>query len=127
MKFAENLKYLRKTAEYTQKQLAEYLNLSANCICEWEKERSEPNLETIKNLAAIFGVSADYLLGLEDDFGVKKIAPATNTGNEGYSAEERQLIEIYRTLDDTMRETLWSLLNTWKPSYIPSIKKHSKQ
>lgn len=127
MHFAQIAKELREDTGLSQQKLADKLGLSSSGIARWELGQSEPGSQALMIYAKYFGVSTDYLLGLEDDFGVKKIAPATNTGNEGYSAEERQLIEIYRTLDNTMRETLWSLLNTWKPSYIPLIKKHSKQ
>ena len=111
MNFAENLKYLRNSKQLAQKELALYLGLSANCICEWEKNRSEPSISTIKNLAELFEVSADYLLGLEDDFGTK-----LTLSNEHYSSEERKLVENFRELNSAgkklVNETIKTLLTT---------------
>lgn len=112
MEFAENLKYLRNSRQLTQKELANILGLTANCICEWEKNRSEPSISTIKKIADVFDVSADYLLGLEDDFGTRTPAPPSFTAP---TSEEKKLLEIYHSLSPEMRNTLWSLLSTWTP------------
>ncbi len=97
MEFSENLKYLRNSTQCTQKKLAEYLGLSANTVCEWEKNRSEPSIQTIRKLAEFFDVSADYLLGLEDDFGART---ATNAApmRESLTEKERALLEAFRQL-----------------------------
>ena len=50
----------------SQKQLAEKLNTNNSSICDWEKGRSQPDLQMLKNIALFFEVSSDYLLGLED-------------------------------------------------------------
>ncbi len=102
MEFAKQLKDLRNSIQYTQKQLAEYLGLSANCVCEWEKGRSEPSLSTIRKLAAFFDVSADYLLGLEDDFGTRPATAPVPMG-DNYTADERKIIEQYRSIPDKLK------------------------
>ena len=45
-------------------------------------------------------MSADYLLGLEDDFGVR---PADTMGDT-YSSEEREIIIKYRRLPDKIKK-----------------------
>lgn len=75
--FAEKVKYLRKEAGITQKELAQKLQLTNSTICDWEKERSEPNLEQLRALSLLFEVSTDYLVGLEDEAGAK-IRPKYN-------------------------------------------------
>ena len=106
MEFAENLKYLRNSRQLTQKELASILGLTANCICEWEKNRSEPSISTIKKIADVFDVSADYLLGLEDDFGTRPPAPIkiTSLSSSNYSDEERRIIEEYRKLPESSKQ-----------------------
>lgn len=115
MEFSETLKYLRNSTQCTQKKLAEYLGLSANTVCEWEKNRSEPSIQTIRKLAEYFDVSADYLLGLEDDFGARTATAPTVMG-DNYSPEERQLIEGYQKLNTHskkyLQDTLKMLLET---------------
>ena len=55
----------------TQKDVYLRLQVSPNCYASWEQGRTEPDIASIKKLCEIFGVSADYLLGLEDEFGEK--------------------------------------------------------
>lgn len=69
--FRERLKYLRKNAELTQKELADILQTNNSSVCDWECGRSQPDLETLKRMAKFFLVTTDYLLGLENDDGSK--------------------------------------------------------
>ncbi len=60
------LKTLRCEKQLSQKQLADELKTTNSSICDWETGRAEPNIETLINIAKLFEVSVDYLLGLED-------------------------------------------------------------
>lgn len=64
--FRERLKELRLENNLSQKQLAEHIGVSDVAICRWESGLRIPNAENIKNIALYFGISSDYLLGLED-------------------------------------------------------------
>lgn len=50
----------------TQKDVYTQLRVSPNCYASWEQGRTQPDIENIICLCKIFGVSSDYLLGLED-------------------------------------------------------------
>lgn len=63
MKFNENLKYLRKKEGLTQEQLAEKLNVSRQAVTKWESNQSLPDIENLKEIAYIFSVSIDSLVG----------------------------------------------------------------
>ena len=65
--FCTRIKELRLESGLTQKQLAEKLNTTNSAVCDWEKGRTQPDLQTLANIASLFGVSVDYLLGLSDD------------------------------------------------------------
>ena len=65
--FIRRVKELRIESGFTQKQLAEKLNTTNSTVCDWEKGRSQPDLQTLAKIARLFDVSADYLLGLADD------------------------------------------------------------
>lgn len=97
MNFSNRLKLLRKEQNITQKMLSSVLNLSANCICEWEKGRSEPNIETLTKLSDYFGVSTDYLLGREDDFGNIVINSPAAPASE-LTENEKKLLFGFRRL-----------------------------
>jgi transcriptional regulator with XRE-family HTH domain len=59
------LKELRKEKGITQKQLAELMNKSVTGLASWEQGLSEPSINDLRKLCKIYGISADYLLGLE--------------------------------------------------------------
>ena len=69
MKFNENLKYLRKEANLTQEQLAEKLNVSRQAVTKWESGQSLPDIQNLKEMADMFGVTMDALVG---EIGTKK-------------------------------------------------------
>ena len=61
--FRERLKNERKTAGYTQADMAEKLGIKQPSYIRYEKGSSEPSLETLCLIADIFDVTVDYLLG----------------------------------------------------------------
>lgn len=69
MKFNENLKYLRKEANLTQEQFAEKLNVSRQAVTKWESGQSYPDIQNLKEMADMFNVTMDALVG---DIGSKK-------------------------------------------------------
>lgn len=71
MEFKDILKTIRKEKGMTQKDVYELLKISPNGYASWEQGRTEPDINSIKKLCKIFDVSADYLLGLEDETGTK--------------------------------------------------------
>lgn len=61
----------------TQKEVADALNVTQDSISLWEMGKRIPDTTYIVLFAKYFEVSADYLLGLEDESG----AMATNAFN----------------------------------------------
>lgn len=76
MTFGERLVYYRTKMNLTQKALAELLDITPTRLNYWEKDKREPDVEMIRQLSAALGVSANILIGYEDDPEVKK-APAS--------------------------------------------------
>ena len=66
IKFSERLQELRIEKCMSRRDLANLLKINARTICYWELGQRECNLEQLASLSNIFGVSVDYLLGLED-------------------------------------------------------------
>lgn len=64
--FATRLKELRTEKKLSMKQLAEKINATDGAVSNWENDVNEPKISYLVKLAKVFGVSADYLLGLED-------------------------------------------------------------
>ena len=64
---AERIKILRKEKRLSQKEAAKALEISFSADCRYEYGEREPMAPTIAAMARLFGVSADYLLGLKDE------------------------------------------------------------
>lgn len=64
--FAERLKELREERNLTLKKLAKEIGVTDIAISRWENNLRVPNIDNLYLLAKYFGVSADYLIGLED-------------------------------------------------------------
>lgn len=63
MGFGRNVLSLRTAAGMTQQELADTLGVTQSAVNIWERDKSRPRYDTLKTLAAIFGVSVDSLLG----------------------------------------------------------------
>lgn len=63
MELHEKLAMLRKNTDYTTRALGEKLGVSQSSVSLWEKGERKPDYENILNLAKLYGVSTDYLLG----------------------------------------------------------------
>lgn len=65
IKLAENIKCLRKERRMTQEQLAEALGVTVGAVYKWERDISTPDISLILEMADLFSVSTDVLLGYE--------------------------------------------------------------
>lgn len=63
----ENLKQLRIQSGFTQKQMAELLNITTNGYQHYELGTRQPPVDMLCKIADILGVSVDYLLGRENE------------------------------------------------------------
>lgn len=71
MNFQERIVEAIQESGYTQKSIAQMLNISEGNISNWKKGTNMPSIDILYKLCLILNKSADYLLGLEDDFGNK--------------------------------------------------------
>lgn len=63
--FGERLKELRKEKNIGQIELAKQLGVGKSIISLWEKNECEPTLSKLVVIAKFFGVTTDYLCGIE--------------------------------------------------------------
>ena len=100
MIFSERLRDLREAKGLSMLSLAQKIGVSDAAICKWENATNEPKASSISLLADFFEVSTDYLLGLEDDIGIKKFsAPIKNEKPDELSPDGKELISIFNSLD----------------------------
>lgn len=84
---------LRTALGWSQVELAKRLRVAKQTVSNWENDNIQPSIEMLVRLSKLFGVTTDYLLGLED-------TPRLNV--EGLPANVvahlAELIEDFRTL-----------------------------
>ena len=99
----ENLKKFRKEFGYTQKYLADYLAVNRTTYVKYETTRM-PDLDSIIQLAALYGVSVDKLIGnysneVVNQTKLASFAKASSpNGTDSYELthEELRLLALFR-------------------------------
>ena len=88
----EKIKKLRLSYNMSQVELARILGVTKQSVSNWENDNIQPSIEMLKKIAQTFGVSADYLLGLDDSeyIDVRGLP-------QDVVAHLRQLVEDFRT------------------------------
>lgn len=64
----ERLKELRLEKNLSQQQVAEYVGVSQRAYSHYEIGDREPSISVLIKLCKLYGVSADYLVGLADSY-----------------------------------------------------------
>lgn len=64
--FGERLRELRHEKGLSAIKLGKALDVSDSTIIRWENCVVEPTITNLYNIAKFFGVTSDYLIGLED-------------------------------------------------------------
>ena len=108
----EKLRALRLESGLTQKELAAKLNSTDKSIWNYENGIATPPYEVLIAYTKFFDVSADYLLGLEDDFGART-ATGGNVMRDTNTAQERELLELFRTLSPYLKGLTLDPVRGW--------------
>ena len=61
---------MRKKLGWSQSRLANELGVSVKTIKNWESEVSDPSVKNIIELSQVFCVTADYLLGIDNQVSI---------------------------------------------------------
>lgn len=62
----QRINELRRACGWNQVELAFRLNVTKQTVSNWEKDNIQPSVEMLVRISKIFGVTTDYLLGLDD-------------------------------------------------------------
>ena len=65
MLLGERLKELRMERNMSQQELGNLLGITKVSVCGYENGTRSPSIDTLCEIARVFGVSTDYLLGME--------------------------------------------------------------
>jgi len=61
----QRIELLRTELSWSQVQLAKKLNIAKQTVSNWENDNIQPSIEMLVRLAKLFGVTTDFLLGLD--------------------------------------------------------------
>lgn len=64
--FSERLRELRLDKKLSAKSLGLKIGVSDSTIIRWENGTMLPTIDNLYNICKFFGVSADYLIGIEN-------------------------------------------------------------
>ena len=62
----QRISTLRNSCNWSQVELAKRLGVAKQTVSNWENENILPSIEMLIRLSMIFGVTTDYLLGLDN-------------------------------------------------------------
>lgn len=63
---SDKIKELRLSHGLTQVELAERLNVTKQCVSNWENSNIQPSVDMLVKIAKHFSVSTDYLLCIDN-------------------------------------------------------------
>lgn len=98
MEFGSRLSESRKKYGYTQKQLADTLNLSQQIVSNIERNATVPDVDFLNGAADLYKISLDELIGRK----------ALITEECSY---EQQILNVVETMDNAKKELSLRLLN----------------
>ena len=64
--FKERLKYARRKARYTMSRAAKKIGIQQATISRYESGKTIPAVDRVAAMAELYGVSMDWLCGMED-------------------------------------------------------------
>ena len=112
--FHERLRKVRQYRAYSQKCMAQLLEITESGYAHWEQGRTEPNIQALRTICQILKVNSDYLIGIENEInntGEPYCADNTprSTSSKTYSTEINCIakrIQFLRTLKNESQQQL---------------------
>lgn len=82
---ASNIQYYRNERNWTQYELAEFMNVSRQAVSKWETGKSTPDLELLLKLSKLFCKSIDELIEVCEEYLIKDIEDIISVDKESLS------------------------------------------
>ena len=117
--FHVRVKELRTSRKLSQQELADFLKISKSSVNMYERGEREPGLDMLETIADFFNIDMDYLMG-KSDIPHRYLVQDT----EKITAEEQQLITIYKNLNTEGKNQLME--QAINLSELPKYKKDSE-
>lgn len=103
MILGKKIKELREEHGYTQRTLADKLNIGYSTLAMYETGKRDPDTTTLAQIAAFFSVSTDYLLGI------------SSTRSPMLSPDELELLHHYRKMQKDQKDVVRKVAEAISP------------
>ncbi|MFJ7407079.1 MULTISPECIES: helix-turn-helix domain-containing protein [unclassified Lysinibacillus] len=95
------LKYLRKSDNKTQQDIADILGITRPAYTAYEQGKRNPDYEILEKIADYYNVSIDYLLGRTDNKGALHTqAGISDNEYNNLSAYQKEVIDFFLSRED---------------------------
>lgn len=111
MSLGERLRLAREKKELTQIAVFKKIGIHNKTLSGYENNVASPDPETLKDLALLYDVSSDYLLGITNEMLPVHKIKSTEVLNI-YSNNERNLVLNYRELSNSSQVRILERLET---------------
>ena len=106
----EKIKEAREALGIEQKELASRLEVSVQAANQWEKGKIFPRLDKLVTIAELTGQKLSFFFDAKS-----KLEPCcTELKNESLSADEKELVQIFRNMNKAGQNCLLELADTMK-------------
>jgi len=141
MTLGNNIKVLRKEYNYSQKELADILQVSQTSVAHYERGTRQPTLETLMMMSNLFGKSIDELIGhtydknnkldvitnkhdLINELVKSLVLKDENTFIQTFEKSVYNIYEIHLIIDDILKEVMYRVGNLWEQGIINEADEH---
>lgn len=120
--FRRRLKKLRLKKDYTQTYLSRLCGLHGHTVAQLEQGHRKPTIVALRVLTIVLGASADYLLGLKTESGVKEgpdvedlVKKYVETAKLEIQAERSEAVESVSKPDKVSEQSVVEQPRKWRP------------
>lgn len=101
MSLGQTLLKYRRNHNYSQKQVAELLDVSQSSYCDWESDTSSPKIENLMKVAKLYDIDINELLPNTDGINFINSPNAVNVSNSPNSKVETSeaLLKVAESLE----------------------------
>ena len=117
MDVGATIKKFRKQRLLKQSELAYLLNVTPQAVSSWERNRTQPNMETIEHMCQIFGCKkSDFLDNPQKNIDSDDVFEVTESGQYliEVSSMELKVIQYFRLLPKRQKELFLGFLSLYK-------------
>lgn len=102
MTIGERIKELRQEKKWTQRDLGNALGFTAVAIGSWEHGRTTPSMNAIKEIAKVFDVPVDYIVG-----NIMTRADGSEEAKAMLKVAENEINQLKADKEKLMNEIAW--------------------